>query len=82
MTNFPKNISEDLLFALLDNPYECLVFIDDRGIVKFISRSNEGIYPVSVKDAIGRHINEVHPESNLPRVLETGKAETDGVDCC
>lgn len=68
-------IPEALLEALLENPYESLILVDADGVVRFMSSSNEGVYPVSVNDAIGKHISEVSPETCLPRILETGKAE-------
>lgn len=70
-----ENIPDDLLHALLDNPYECLILVDADGIVRFFSSSNDGVYPVPAKDAIGKHIHEVSPSSRLTRTLETGKAE-------
>ena len=66
---------DDLLEALLENPYESLILVDAKGIVRFMSRSNEGIYPVPVHEAIGKHISEVSPKTRLPRVLKTGEAE-------
>lgn len=69
------NIPEELLLALLDNPYESLILIDADGIVRYMSTSNEGVYPVKVESAIGKHITEVSPDTRLPRILQTGKAE-------
>ena len=69
------NIPQGLLVSLLDNPYESLILVDADGIVRFMSSATEGVYPVSPRDAVGRHISEVSPESKLPRILETGKAE-------
>jgi transcriptional regulator with PAS, ATPase and Fis domain len=68
-------IPADLLMALLDNPYESLILIDASGVVRFMSSSNEGIYPIPVKDAIGRHITEVSADTRMPRILQTRKAE-------
>lgn len=68
-------IDNELLEALLENPYECLILIDKQGIVRFMSDANKGIYHVNPKDTIGRHINDVNPRSKLCRILETGKAE-------
>jgi transcriptional regulator with PAS, ATPase and Fis domain len=68
-------IPDELLFLLLDNPYESLILVDKDGIVRFMSSANEGAYQVSVKEAIGRHISEISPNTRLPRVLRTGKAE-------
>ena len=75
MNDLLNGIPEDLLTALLDNPYECLILVDAEGIVRFMSSSNEGIYPVPVSEAVGRHISEVNPETRMPRILATGKAE-------
>ncbi len=65
----------DLLFALLDNSYESMILIDRDGIIRFMSSANEGFYPVSVKEAIGKHIRDLVPNARMPRVLKTGKAE-------
>ena len=70
-----KDIPQDLLDALLENPYESLILIDADGIVRYMSSSNEGVYPMPVKEAIGKHIREVSPHTRLDRVLKTGKAE-------
>jgi hypothetical protein len=40
-----------------------------------MSSSNEGVYPVTVTEAIGKSINDFSPNTHLPRILETGKAE-------
>jgi len=70
-----EGISEDLLFSLLDNPYESLILVDEHGIVRFISQSNEGFSSIALKDSVGRHISEVRPQTRMTRVLKTGKAE-------
>ncbi len=68
-------IPPDLLFSLLDNPYESLILVDAQGIIRFMSQSNEGLSTFSVKDSVGRHISEVRPDTQMTRVLKTGKAE-------
>lgn len=75
MTPWLKHIPHDLLFALLDNPYESLILIDADGIVQFVSSSNASIDQAGVGDAIGKHITQVNPRSGLLRTIETGKAE-------
>jgi transcriptional regulator with PAS, ATPase and Fis domain len=70
-----KQIPEDLLVALLENPYESLIVVDADGIVRYMSSSNEGVYPIPVHEAIGKHIRDVSPNTRLPRILKTGKAE-------
>jgi transcriptional regulator with PAS, ATPase and Fis domain len=75
MNRSTKKIPADLLLALLDNPYESLILVDANGIIRFMSSSNEGIYPVPAAEAVGRHISEVSPHTHMPRVLQSGKAE-------
>ncbi|MFH1057780.1 MAG: sigma 54-interacting transcriptional regulator [Pseudomonadota bacterium] len=69
------NIPAELLEALLDNPHESNILIDAQGIVRFISSHNEKFYRTSQGESVGRHILELNPESELPRVLRTGRAE-------
>jgi len=69
-----KGIPLELLDALLDNPYESQILIDAEGMVRFVSSQARPYYGGS--DAIvGKHIRELNPQSELPRVLSTGKAE-------
>ncbi|HMK37324.1 MAG TPA: sigma 54-interacting transcriptional regulator [Desulfomonilaceae bacterium] len=70
-----RNIPPELLEALLENPHESQILVDAQGIVRYMSRTNEDFYGVSRKRAIGRHILELNPQSELPRVLTTGRAE-------
>jgi len=76
MDEIVRELSDELLFALLNNPYESLILIDSKGIVQFMSSATEGLYSVSSREAVGRHISEIGGlESDLTRMLETGKAE-------
>lgn len=70
-----RNVPPELLEALLDNPHESQIVVDAGGIVRYISGSDEAFYQVSRKEAIGRHISELNPHSELDRVLKTGRAE-------
>ena len=72
--NIPA-IDKELLEALLNNPYECLILIDNQGIVRFMSEANNGVYNTNTANSIGRHINEVNPQNGMCKVIETGKAE-------
>ena len=69
------SIPRELLEALLDNPHESQILVDAQGIVRFISSFNEQFYRTSQGESIGRHILELNPDSELPRVLRTGRAE-------
>ena len=75
MGDLHHTIPDDLLAALLDNPYESLILIDADGIVRFMSSINEGLYKMSAGEAVGRYILDVNPHSRMLRVLKSGKAE-------
>ncbi|MFH1117648.1 MAG: sigma 54-interacting transcriptional regulator [Pseudomonadota bacterium] len=74
-----RNIPPELLQALLDNPHESQILVDRDGIVRHIGPSDEAFYKVSRKEAIGRHILDLNPGSELVRVLQTGRAEIGAV---
>ncbi|MCU0593505.1 MAG: sigma 54-interacting transcriptional regulator [Desulfobacterales bacterium] len=75
MENRLDAIPAELLLALLDNPYESLILVDADGIVRFMSSSTDGSYAVPLSEAVGKHIAEVNPETRLPKIMQTGKAE-------
>ncbi|GLI35225.1 sigma-54 interaction domain-containing protein [Desulforhabdus amnigena] len=68
-------ISPELLQAVLDNPYEGMVIIDENGFIRHFSKANETIYGIAAHDAIGRHILEVIPNSRLHIVVRTGRPD-------
>ena len=68
-------LDRDLLEAIVDNPYECPVIIDTRGIIRFISHYSKDLIGVDPVTAIGRHVKEVIKETNLHEVVETGRAK-------
>ena len=70
-----EKIPPELLDALLENPHESQILVDREGIIRFISRHTEEFYEVSQDDFFGRHILEMNPDSLLPQVIATGKAE-------
>lgn len=68
-----RRIPPKLLQAMLDNPFEGTVIIDDQGIIHHFSRANEPFYSVTSEDAVGRYIQELVPMSSLPEVVRSGK---------
>ncbi|MBW2603025.1 MAG: sigma 54-interacting transcriptional regulator [Deltaproteobacteria bacterium] len=70
-----KQIPPELLQGVLDNPYEGAIIIDQDGIVRHFSKANESLYGITVREAIGQHIEAVIPGSRLHIVVRTGKAE-------
>lgn len=70
--NFMR-VPPQLLQAVLDNPFEGMVIIDDQGIIWHFSKANEPFYGITAEEAMGRHIREVVPTSSLPEVVSSGK---------
>ena len=68
-------LDRELLEAVVDNPYECPVIIDTKGIIRFISHYSMELIGVDPVTAIGRHVKEVIKETNLHEVVETGRAK-------
>jgi len=67
-------LDEDIVNALIDNPYECPIVIDKKGIIRFMSRFSKSLINIDPENAIGKHISDVIPETHLHEVLEEGKA--------
>jgi PAS domain S-box-containing protein len=68
-------LDKDLLEAIVDNPYECPIIIDTKGIIRFISHYSKELIGVDPVMAVGRHVKEVIKETNLHEVVETGRAK-------
>ena len=67
-------LDEDFVNALIDNPYECPIVIDKKGIIRFMSRFSKSLIKIDPENAIGKHISDIIPETHLHDVLEEGKA--------
>ena len=70
-----QQICSELLAVLLENPHESLILVDKDAVVCYLSTPAAEFYEVDSREMIGKHIFELNPESKLPRVLKTGKAE-------
>ncbi len=69
-----KDLGEEFIYALIDNPYECPIVIGKDGIIRFISRYSKTLLSIDGQDAVGKHITEVVSETRLHEVLKDGKA--------
>ncbi|HOP47630.1 MAG TPA: sigma 54-interacting transcriptional regulator [Desulfobacteraceae bacterium] len=54
------------------NAYESLIIVDKRGQLEFMDRGSEKLFGFSEGGAKGVNIEELLPDTILPRVLETG----------
>ncbi|MEG6523679.1 sigma-54 interaction domain-containing protein [Desulfotomaculum sp. 1211_IL3151] len=60
--------------VLIDNPYEGFIAVNKGGFVTFISDVYLDTLGLEKEDTIGKHITEIHSNTKLLQVLETGKA--------
>jgi transcriptional regulator with PAS, ATPase and Fis domain len=69
-----QKLGDEFIYALIDNPYECPIVVDERGIICFMSRFSKKLIGINPNDAVGRHIKDVISETHLHEILEDGKA--------
>jgi len=69
-----KRLGDDFIYALIDNPYECPIVVDSKGIVCFMSRFSKRLIGINPDESIGKHIKDVISETHLHETLEDGKA--------
>jgi PAS domain S-box-containing protein len=67
-----ESFKRDLIFNSTDDG---MVGIDSKGIVMLFNKSAERMIGISSEAVIGKHINEVIPESKLTTTLETRRTE-------
>lgn len=67
-------VLDELLKLVVDSLY-LSILIDENGKICYIGRSYADIFGVSIENVIGVPIEEVIPNTCLPRVLKTGKEE-------
>jgi transcriptional regulator with PAS, ATPase and Fis domain len=71
-----KFTGNELLVQLtVDSPYEGLVIVDEAGIIRFFSKSNEKVFNHTIKQAVGKHVTRVIPNTRLHIIARNGKAE-------
>jgi PAS domain S-box-containing protein len=67
-----ESFKRDLIFNSTDDG---MVGIDNKGTVMLFNRSAERMIGINSEEGIGKHINEVIPESKLTTTLETRRTE-------
>jgi PAS domain S-box-containing protein len=67
-----ESFKRDLIFNSTDDG---MVGIDNKGTVMLFNRSAERMIGINGEEVIGKHINEVIPESRLTTTLETRRTE-------
>lgn len=65
----------DTMEAVIENPYEGLVVVDENSRVIIINSFYLEVIGITREQALGRHIHELTPHSELPDIVRTGKAQ-------
>jgi transcriptional regulator with PAS, ATPase and Fis domain len=66
------------LQELLSDAIKCLyyaIMTDEKGNIVFLSKNYQELLDVEEKDFIGKPVQEVIPNSEIPRIIETGKED-------
>lgn len=64
-----------ILDFFLNDPYQAITVVDKEGLVRFISPVHEKFLGLDAGAGIGRPAADVIPNSRLPQVVASGKAE-------
>lgn len=61
--------------AILDFSYEGIIFVNEKGVIEVCNPAAEKIIGVNAKQAIGRKVEELFPNTPLITVKNTGRPE-------
>ena len=64
-----------VLELMLDQAFLGILFVDPRGVIRFMNQQYEELIGVDRREVYGKHITEYFPDSRLPEVIRTRKAE-------
>ncbi|MCA3187367.1 MULTISPECIES: sigma 54-interacting transcriptional regulator [unclassified Cupriavidus] len=67
--------ADAILDHFLNDPYQAITVVDQAGLVRFISPVHEKFLGLEAGAGIGRAAADVIPNSRLPQVVGSGKAE-------
>ncbi|MBN1635942.1 MAG: sigma 54-interacting transcriptional regulator [Deltaproteobacteria bacterium] len=64
-----------MMEAILNKSDVGFIYCDAFGNIQFINQIYETLLGINSKEALGKHITQYFPDSKLPEVIRTGKAE-------
>ncbi len=63
------------LHTLINNPYEGVILIDNKGKIKYINSLNERFFKIKLSKIQNKHITNLIPNSKLHLIAKSGKEE-------
>jgi PAS domain S-box-containing protein len=64
-----------VLELILDQAYVGIIFVDPKGIIRFMNQQYEDLIGIDRKQIYGKHITEFFPDSKLPFIIKTKKPQ-------
>lgn len=64
------NIDNEMFHLMLDSPYEGIVFVDRKGLIRYVNDSFARYNKMSPRQMIGQHYT-IFADKNISRLLET-----------
>ncbi|MFH2127787.1 MAG: PAS domain-containing protein, partial [Pseudomonadota bacterium] len=77
MTDFSP---PELMELVLENAYQGVIVIDEKGLVRYFNRAMEDISGLKREEIIGKHVKSYSRVTRLHKVLASGNAEL-GIKC-
>jgi PAS domain S-box-containing protein len=68
--------ARDELNAILNAAHNAILAVDKNGYVTILNVAAERIIGVSYKDAVGKHIRKIIPQTEMPEILKTGESRS------
>ena len=69
------DFSLNILDKMFDSPFDGMVVVDDSEKIVYMSRVHEDSLGLGRGEGLGSSVNDLVPNSKLPRVLKTGESE-------
>lgn len=69
----------ETLSAVLNIAYEAIILVDEQGSISLVNEAACRFFRRRQEELLGKPIEEIMPNSRLPRTLKTGMAETNEV---
>ena len=63
------------LNAILDTSNNGIVSINENCLITYMNKSTAKLIGVRIEDALGKHIEEIIPDTNMPEIVRSGKSE-------
>ncbi len=67
--------SVEILETILDNAYDGIIVVDEKGIITKFNRAYEEFLDIKEEDILGKHVADVIENTRMHIVVKTGKAE-------